>query len=942
MRKIKNFFNKIGNIRLLIVGVIVLALFGLLIQRIFVLQIVKGESYQANYTLRIEREREVTASRGNIYDRNGKLLAYNELAYTISLEDNGTYVSTKDKNEALNSTLQSAISVIEKCGDSISNDFFIGYVDGSYEFLVDGTNRLRALADVYGAKTIEELKFDEKLGYNQAMASPQQVIDYLAYQKYDIPKDFSEHDKYEVALLRYALAQNYFRQYLSIEVASDVSDESVAAISEISEQLQGISVKESTIRKYVDSEYYSLITGYTGKISQDEYDELHNENENYTTNDIVGKSGIEKVMEQELQGTKGYEKLYVNNLGKVTQITDYVEATPGNDVYLSIDADLQGMVYRLLEQEIAGILEKKMTNTRYVEPSTIGSPTISTDEIFNALFENNVLNIDSISSSSAGPNEQKIYTAFTTKNGTVRKWLQEELTSSPTKFSDLSKENVEYINQVYGLLFSENYLLSTSIDKEDEVYKSWKLGDLSFKSFLNYAIKMNWIDITKLGSGGGNYLDSDEAYNALVNDIMDELATDNDLFKLMYKYMIRQNQISGTTICLALFEQDILAYNDDDIEKLENGTLSAYNFIKGKIHNLEISPAQLALDPCSGSCSIIDPNTGELLALVSYPGFDNNKLANGVDADYYSKLTQDLSSPFYNKATQEELAPGSTFKMVTASAGLTEGAISTTELIKDLGVFTKVDNEPKCWIYPGTHGSINVSEAIGVSCNYFFYEVGYRLSMKNGIYDDAVGIANIQKYASEYGLDRKTGIEIPESMPKVADQYPVMAAIGQSNHAYSTVQLARYVTGVANSGTIYDLTLLKSVNSNKGVELKSYNPTVSNTITTLDPSSWAAIHSGMAIVVSKLATFDSVAVNVAGKTGTAQQDLTRSNHALFVGFAPQEDPQMALAVRIPYGGSSGNAAEVSSLIIKYYFGEATKDELLTGTAGELESGYVGD
>ena len=176
-----------------------------------------------------------------------------------------------------------------------------------------------------------------------------------------------------------------------------------------------------------------------------------------------------------------------------------------------------------------------------------------------------------------------------------------------------------------------------------------------------------------------------------------------------------------------------------------------------KINNIEITPAQVALDPCTGSCVITDVKTGEIKALVSYPGYDNNKFSNGVDAAYYASLNEDKSNPLYNYATQERTAPGSTFKMVSATAGLSEGVISLGSQIDCKGIFKDISNEPKCWIYPhGTHGKINVSEAIRDSCNVFFYTVGYKLSTKDSssnTYSDAAGIKYIQDYAKIFGLD---------------------------------------------------------------------------------------------------------------------------------------------------------------------------------------------
>ena len=301
----------------------------------------------------------------------------------------------------------------------------------------------------------------------------------------------------------------------------------------------------------------------------------------------------------------------------------------------------------------------------------------------------------------------------------------------------------------------------------------------------------------------------------------------------------------------------------------------------------------------------------------------------------------DKSLPQYNYATQQGTAPGSTFKMVTSTAGLAEHVITVSEQITDHGQYENVDNRPKCWIFSSgsTHGNINVSEAIRHSCNYFFYEVGYRLSTGNYStgYDAGAGIGKIQKYAGEFGLNETTGIEIEESEPRVADEFPVMAAIGQSNNRYTTVQLARYVTAVANGGTVYKYTLLNRVEDSEGNVVQTFEPQVRNTIDALDNAGWAAIHSGMRMVVENTAEFRDFPVAAAGKTGTAQQDLNRANHALFVCYAPYESPQISIATRIAFGYTSHNAAELSKNVLAYYFKVGDTSALLSGQAADIDS-----
>ena len=162
--------------------------------------------------------------------------------------------------------------------------------------------------------------------------------------------------------------------------------------------------------------------------------------------------------------------------------------------------------------------------------------------------------------------------------------------------------------------------------------------------------------------------------------------------------------------------------------------------MKNRIDNLDITPGQLALDPCNASVVITDVNSGDVLAMVSYPGYDNNKMANSVDAQYFAKLNADKANPQYNYATQSAMAPGSTFKIVSATAGLMEGVIDLNDNVNCIGTFTEIVPSPRCWRRVG-HGVENVTTAIRDSCNYFFYEVGNRM-----------GIESIEEYSKYFGL----------------------------------------------------------------------------------------------------------------------------------------------------------------------------------------------
>lgn len=927
----REFLKKLINSRLFVLSVVLFLMFALVLMRIFSLQIIHGASYEENFTLKIQKTLSINASRGNIYDCNGKLLAYNELAYAVTITDNSSYSTNSQKNRLLNAELAEVIGVIEGNGESISNSFAISLnEDGTYAYNVSGTSLKRFLADVFGKTSYSELEYNKEFDFNESEATAEQVMEYLMYNNssgFFVIKDsadveeYSQHINYEIVVIRYAMQEHRYTKYQSTTIAENVGDETVAYMSEHSDTLTGIEIEENTIRKYNDSEYFATIIGYTGKITTEEYETLSEADDSYTLNDIVGRSGLESYYESYLRGTNGEQQLYVDNVGRVIEIISTTDPVAGCDLYLSIDSELQEAVYLLLEQELASIVY-----------SNIISGNISISEVYFALINNNVIDITEFDDADASATEQAVYASFSTRKEAALAEVSAQLTAAePTVNNDMSDALLDYFTSAFSLLKDEEILLSGEIDTSDSVYLDWKNGRISPKEYLTYCISMQWIDITLLDVED-KYADSAEIYDALCDLIITGLADDKAFAKNVYQYMIADGSITGRQLCLMLFDQGVLDYDDEQIAQLESGAVTPYAFLCEKINNIEITPAQLALDPCTASCVITDTDTGEIKALVSYPGYDNNMLANGVDAAYYASLNEDLSNPLYNYATQEKTAPGSTFKMVTATAGLAEGVITTTENITCTGIFTDISNTPKCWIYPGAHGSDNVSEALRDSCNYYYYTVGFRLScMQSGSYDDPVGISYLQKYAQLYGLGEKTGLEIEENTSEIADSYPVMAAIGQSNNNYTTAALSRYVTAVA-TGKLYSYQLMNKIVDSDGKTVAAYEQEYEDISGVLTQTEWNAIRYGMKLVVDTHSAFDTLIVQAAGKTGTAQQVETRPNHALFIGYAPYDDPEISIATRIAYGYTSSNAVAVSSNILAYYFGERTLDDLLSENA----------
>lgn len=913
---IKDFLKKFFSSRLFVLAAVFIVFFGIILARIFTLQVVNGKSYQENFSLKIQMKQPINAARGNIYDKKGKLLAYNELAYSISINDSTTYSSTKEKNKAVNAELAEILTVLKNNGETLNNDFKIDRKkDGTYSFNVSGSSLNRFRADVFGKSSADDLEYDKDTGIDEANATAEQIMEYLmGKDNFGISSKYDGDLAYRIVVVRYAMLGNRFARYKEVKIAADVSDKTVAYVNEHMDTLSGISVNEDMIRKYNYSEYFSSIIGYTGPISESEYTALHKKNKDYTQNDTVGKAGMEQYYETYLRGKNGERKFYIDNVGRISEIISSTDSVAGDDLYLSIDADLQMATYLALQNEIAAIVY-----------SNIKSGEIPINDVYTALIGNSVINTEHFSKSKASDTEKSVLSVFKSRQKTTLGKIKQELTSSPEALNTMSDEVLDEFTYIISMLKDDQVLLKNEIDTSDSVYQKWKDQKISPKEYLNYCITQHWIDISQLNVDE-KYADSTEVYDALCKYILKNIKTDTEFSKIIYQYMITRGEISPRQLCLILFDQGVLDYDDATVNKLKNGSLSPRDFLMKKIYNIEITPAQLALEPCTGSCVVTDEKTGEIRAMVSYPGYNSNKLANGVDSEYFASLQHDKSSPLLNYATQQKTAPGSTFKLVSATAGLAENVITTSDQIRCTGIYNDISNKPKCWIYPGSHGLDNVSEAIRDSCNVFFYTVGNRLAQKKtGSYNDANGIDLIQKYAHIYGLDQKTGLEISESKSSVATKYPVMAAFGQSDNNYTTVALSRYVTAVA-SGKKYNYQLMDRIVDASGKTVKKYKADYEDISDTLTDSQWDALHSGMRQVVSTMDRFQGFDIPVAGKTGTAQQ-TGHANHGLFIGYAPYDDPEITIAVRIANGYSSHNAATAARNVISYYYKETSMKDI---------------
>ena len=328
-----------------------------------------------------------------------------------------------------------------------------------------------------------------------------------------------------------------------------------------------------------------------------------------------------------------------------------------------------------------------------------------------------------------------------------------------------------------------------------------------------------------------------------------------------------------------------------------------------------------------GGAVVVDVASGEPLAIASWPTFELTDFM-----DHYSEILQAENSPMFNRCLQGIYAPGSTFKPCTAIAGLNEGKIDTGTIVTCDGVFTKYEEYGSiyhCWIWgQGRHGDMNVIDAITNSCNIFFYTVG-----------DYLQISLMAKYAKAFGLGEPTGIELYEDTGVMTtdqlfqekygrDVYAgeaVQAAIGQAESQFSPLQLAEYCAAIANCGTRHSASILKSVHSYDFSETTYEREAEVLSSVETEQEYWDAVHAGMRGVVtdpvvgSAYQIFLDAPYTVAAKTGTAQIGEGRTNNAVFICFAPYENPEVAVAVAIEHGSAGASIASIARDILDYYF-----------------------
>ncbi|MDK2965608.1 penicillin-binding transpeptidase domain-containing protein [Lacrimispora sp.] len=934
---IRELIRKAALSRLFVLGIICFIMYTGLIHKLFNMQIINGQKALNDYLQLTEQTITTAGTRGNIYDRNGKVLAYNKLAYSVMLQDTGAYKKSEDKNRMY----LRLVKILQKHGETVQGKFEVA-LDSNGDMVYTSSSesaRKRFLRDYYGLKRVEDL--DDEKGRYPSNLSARELFERVREDNGLNDLSVTDQEALDIINIKYALRLMSYRKYEATAVATEVSDETVADILEHVGDMQGVTVEESTIRAYNDSIPFAPVIGYTGKVPEEQLEELQSRKGDYDINDIVGRTGIEYTMEHELQGTKGKKTIYKDSVGRIRETKDQTDASAGNDVYLTLNADLQKGIYHLIEQSLAGVLIKTIVNGDYQTGSTTDGSNmkIPVKDAYFQLINNNVLSLKEIESVDASDTEKNIYRKYEASQKQIFDGLRNELMSPHAAvMKNLPDDTKAYLFYVYSYLSEPTVgiIKEEAMDKGSDEYKAWKADEISLREFLYYGIANGWIDSTKLETDS-KYSSADDTFKALVDYVLDGLKEDRNFTKKIYRYLINSDTITGQELCLALYDQGVLKENPQDMAELK-ATGDAYHFLLKKLSALEITPAQLALSPCNAGVVVTNDKTGEVLALVSYPGYDNNRIGDG---SYFSQLQADLSLPLYNNATQTRKAPGSTFKPITAVAALEEHAITADETINCTGIYTDVEPPIKCWIYSGQHGPLNIVGGIENSCNYFFADLGHRLSTDgSGTYSPDAGLEVLRRYASKFGLDHKSGVEIGELDPQISKEAPERSAMGQGSHAYTNVQLSRYVAAIANRGTVFELSLLDKTTDSEGNLIKDYTPEISSHIDAAD-STWDTVQQGMREVIANGSTkrlFADLEVEIAGKTGTAQEARNKPNHAFFISYAPYNNPEICVTVNIPYGYSSSNAANIAKNVYKYYYGYIDLESIVN--AGALDAAKV--
>ncbi|MDR1542169.1 MAG: hypothetical protein LBU32_30170 [Clostridiales bacterium] len=864
-RIIKEIVKFITN-RQLITFAVVAVSFYLLLARLFYLQIVEGESKDATPSAMRTRTAYLYPERGGIYDRLGRPLAVNKSSVTLVMDASVT------KPDA--AVIHELIKILERHDESIIDQFPISKTE-PFTFDFWGTGKTEeqwkldmdivtptptpkpgadkeggdpedsgeesagvAASGEEGDEPVEAGEDPEDSDEAEAAYSPDATECFHKLRAFfGVDESLSNDEARKILNLCTMLYMQRYQSWIPITIVYEAKLETISEIME-DRKFAGITADTKQLREYPEGKYFASIVGYIGKITSEQYNLL--EDEGYFIDDEIGQAGIEYAMETELRGEVGKVDIEVTAADKILSYFPIEKpAQPGEDVFLTLDRDLQVKSFDILEDMLAQALIGQIKGG-----SAIKFP-ISMRQLFSSMIKSSVYSITGIMSTN-------------------------DDSSSPS-------------------LAVKQYVLAKAADSR-------------------------WTD------------------NA-----------GRSAIRLIISEGIENGDISSAQMMSILLEQGVITGDEKFRQDLADNKVNIQSAVIERLESGELTPQMTNLDPCTGSIAVVDVKTGGLLAAVGYPSFDSNKFVNDRDYEYYVKVVEDATLPMTNRPFKEVRAPGSTFKMISAIAALEYGSITPATRIYDAHTFTLPSGTSvlNCWSAI-SHGSINVSEALEVSCNYFFAEAAYRMgNMKSDTQLNAIAAMN--EYMAYFGLGQPTGVEIGETIKQMSspeykneigsgqpwfDGDTVQTAIGQNLNSYSTASMAKYIATLASKGTRYKLHLVDSIRGADGKIVDEVEPVVEIGEMPISEETWDAVYKGMLLVTSGpkgtgVAAFADFPFNVAGKTGTAEEDGRRNDHSSFGGFAPFESPEIAVYVSIPYGDNkavTSFAAQIARKVMEEYFG----------------------
>lgn len=929
MRRYFDHFLELCKNRIFVMLCGIIILFAIIVLRLFSLQIIHGEAYEASITASVSKELAVPASRGGIYDRYGRPLAINTVAYSVQVDGSVPLELSDNERQNLSMSLtdwlwENGYHQVNSLPISQSSPYRFTY-EGTEEEIEKRENRWKASIGL------------EKKQYKM---TAEECLAYL-YEKYDVPESYSPQQKRTYLSLAMSDDRNLMALTLSLKLAGfgeTITDELPMDMeTPYSFQFNGNANREKSWKESMQMEeeqlkynslqtldylrdFFGLPEGLPNDLVRDAlgiryslYLLRYQQYQSVTVATNVSDKTLAYIEENQdtfpnvlidTVSLREYPegKYFAHIIGYIRQMTendyalykDDVDAE-GNPLYSQTDIVGQDGMEKLYERELNGVDGKV-----YIEVDNQGRRMSVIDSTDPVPGKDLFLTLDS--------KLQKV--AYDTLESELRKAVLHKLTGGGKNAVSSLELFTSMINVNH---ISAQKMLQAEDGTQKAVYDKLKQAIPTFRP------------------------DQDDAVTVAKEFLIDGL---------------ENGTITMRELTLMMIEQDHLSVTEEERAGIDSGSLSPLSLIINKLSSGEMSPSDTGLDPCTGSVFVTQVGSGEVLASVTYPSYDNNELVNTFNNAYYNDLLQDGNTPLVNRPLKQKKASGSTFKMITALAGLESGTITPSTLITDKGIF-KDTGVPyaRCWLYSntgGTHGSINVSHALEVSCNYFFYELAYRMgNVDNG--NSEQSITTLNEYMAAFGLNDYTGLELDEYGPTMAspankekavktfnpdattsqtrwtDGDTIRTAIGQSINSYTPAQITKYISTLANGGTLYKLHMVDHIQNPDGSLHSETEEEIENVIE-FKEENLQAVYEGMYLVTNgsrgTLRTaFNDLPVKVAAKTGTAEEDKNRSSHTWFVCFAPYDDPQIAITVMIPFGEGSGTPApEVAKAIIREYLG----------------------